>query len=186
MVCFFSPVESQKDFHIKRLAELGLLITSTTPPPPTTTTTSQRPTWPSILRHPTVSGLLVPSSWAAARRNFLTNQEINYKTSPHLISVPILLSLPKFSGRRSIRQRCLRARRITWSLRIPCRKRWSSTGTRRRRKTRMMRQLITAPSSHYRTFRRDLRWRRPWSRQPLFVRQRHSRRRPLSPLLQCQ
>lgn len=35
-ICF-QTVESQKDFHVKRLAELGLLIT-------TTTTTTQRPT----------------------------------------------------------------------------------------------------------------------------------------------
>ncbi|XP_055615556.1 uncharacterized protein LOC129761802 isoform X4 [Toxorhynchites rutilus septentrionalis] len=38
-------VESQKDFHLKRLAELGLLTTTTT----TTTTTTMRPTLPPTL-----------------------------------------------------------------------------------------------------------------------------------------
>lgn len=43
IIAFLSTVESQKDFHVKRLAELGLLVTTTTtqrPTPRTTTTTT--------------------------------------------------------------------------------------------------------------------------------------------------
>lgn len=41
---FASSVESQKDFHVKRLAELGLLITTTTTTTQRTTTTSSTTT----------------------------------------------------------------------------------------------------------------------------------------------
>lgn len=46
---YWFTVESQKDFHMKRLAELGLLITTTTTTSTTTTTAAPMPTKPMFI-----------------------------------------------------------------------------------------------------------------------------------------
>ncbi|XP_055847713.1 uncharacterized protein LOC129913187 isoform X3 [Episyrphus balteatus] len=89
-------VEAQKDFHMKRLAELGLLITTTTTttttttlPPPTTTTTKQAPM---VLKQPKNTQVEVFRQHPTKTKSEPTSVETNYIEQPDSIPETLLHS----------------------------------------------------------------------------------------------
>ncbi|XP_055908653.1 uncharacterized protein LOC129943330 isoform X2 [Eupeodes corollae] len=89
-------VEAQKDFHMKRLAELGLLITTTTTttttttlPPPTTTTTKQVPM---VLKTPKKALVEVFRQHPTKAKSEPTSVETNYIEQPDSIPETLLHS----------------------------------------------------------------------------------------------